>query len=131
MSDTMPVHGLAEFEREPRPGKQTAQLVPDQSRSGLRVGNLDDVAGGPVSNDILKCELKPIDSFDYTVTFTAAEMARLQSIFPDNVCDWSKRGVNHIGGSSWNVVWASFALHERGTVASRRRGRSLGFQTVG
>jgi hypothetical protein len=55
------------------------------------------VAGGPLSADILKCQLKPIDPADYAVSFTAAEMAQLQAIFPDGVCDWSKRGVNHVG----------------------------------
>jgi Tannase-like family of unknown function (DUF6351) len=55
------------------------------------------VAGGPLSADILKCQLKPIDPGDYSVTFTAAEMAQLRAIFPDGVCDWSKPGVNHVG----------------------------------
>jgi len=55
------------------------------------------VAGGPLSADILKCQLKPIDPSDYAVTFTPAEMAQLQAIFPDGVCDWSKRGVHHVG----------------------------------
>ena len=52
------------------------------------------VAGGPVSLSILKCQLKPVTASDYTVAFTAAEMARLQAIFPIGVCDWSKPGVN-------------------------------------
>jgi hypothetical protein len=62
------------------------------------------VAGGPLSANILKCELKPIDTRDYKVTFSAAEMQRLQSIFPNGVCDWSKRGVERRGV----VTWASF-----------------------
>jgi Tannase-like family of unknown function (DUF6351) len=32
------------------------------------------------------------------------ELMRLHSIFPDGVCDWSKRGVNQTGV----VPWASF-----------------------
>jgi len=54
------------------------------------------VAGGPLAANILKCQLKPIDAADYTVSFTPAEMQRLQGIFPDGVCDWSRRGVNHV-----------------------------------
>jgi hypothetical protein len=27
------------------------------------------------------------------VTFTSAQLARLQTAFPDGVCDWRKRGV--------------------------------------
>lgn len=51
------------------------------------------VAGGPLANNIVKCELKPINWADYGVTFTAEEQARLQEIFADGVCDWSKPGV--------------------------------------
>ena len=52
------------------------------------------VAGGPVSLSNLKCQLKPVTPADYSVTFTAAELARLQRIFPNGVCDWSKPGVH-------------------------------------
>jgi hypothetical protein len=62
------------------------------------------VAGGPLAANIFKCQLKPIDPADYTVTFTAAELARLNRIFPNGVCDWSKRGVNQTGV----VPYASF-----------------------
>jgi hypothetical protein len=50
-------------------------------------------AGGTLASDVLKCQLKPIDSRDYAVGFNAAQKARLLAIFPDGVCDWSKRGV--------------------------------------
>ena len=62
------------------------------------------VAGGPITADRYKCQLKPISSADYTVTFTPAEIARLNSIFPTGVCDWSKPGVNQTGV----VTWPSF-----------------------
>jgi len=62
------------------------------------------VAGGPLQANILKCKLKPIELGDYTVSFTESELARLRSIFPNGVCDWSKRGVNQTGV----VPWASF-----------------------
>lgn len=52
------------------------------------------VAGGPVSDDVLKCQLKPIDDADYApVVFTGPEKARLQAIFPQGVCDFAKPGV--------------------------------------
>lgn len=51
------------------------------------------VAGAPLSNDIVKCELKPIDWSDYNVAFTTDERTRLQAIFPQGVCDWSKPDV--------------------------------------
>ena len=58
-------------------------------------------AGGPLAADILKCELKPPTPSDYTVTFTAAEWARFQLIFPGGVCDWSNKGVNHVSVLPW------------------------------
>ena len=51
-------------------------------------------AGAPVSGDILKCQLKPATTTDYTVSFTPAQLVRLNLIFPQGVCDWSKPGVN-------------------------------------
>lgn len=52
------------------------------------------VAGGPRSEDILKCQLKPLSQADYPAsTFTAAQWTRLQAVFPGGVCDWSKPGV--------------------------------------
>ena len=52
------------------------------------------VAGGPLTNDILKCQLKPVTMSDYTVAFTSAQVAQLNTIFATGVCDWSKPGVN-------------------------------------
>jgi hypothetical protein len=51
------------------------------------------VAGGPASNDILKCQLSPVDFSKYNVTFTEAEKTRLRTIFPNGVCDWTKQGI--------------------------------------
>ena len=52
------------------------------------------VAGGPLTENILKCRLKPLDPAEYApATVTAAQLARLRAVFPDGVCDWSKPGV--------------------------------------
>src|SRR5438034_3036583 len=52
------------------------------------------VAGGPLAENILKCELKPLNSVDYApLVFSSAQSARLQATFPDGVCDWSEKGV--------------------------------------
>ena len=52
------------------------------------------VAGASVAqSNILKCQLKPIDAADYKVTLSREEKARLEKIFPEGVCDWSKPGV--------------------------------------
>ncbi|MEW9555291.1 DUF6351 family protein [Nonomuraea sp. NPDC050783] len=50
-------------------------------------------AGAPLADDVVKCRLKPVDLTDYDVEFTAAEVTRLRSVFPDGVCDWSATGV--------------------------------------
>lgn len=59
------------------------------------------VSGGPVTEDVFKCQLKALDftSADYNgVTFTTAQQNRLRAVFPDGVCDWTKPGV---GQSAW------------------------------
>ena len=54
------------------------------------------VAGGPISGDVFKCELQSVDEAIARgvygdVTFTPDELARLRQIFPDGVCDYSRR----------------------------------------
>ena len=63
------------------------------------------VAGDPLTEDILKCQLKPLNFSDYPVTFTAAEQAQLQAAFPDGVCDYSSPGV---GQQPPLGTWLSF-----------------------
>lgn len=51
------------------------------------------VAGEPLSNDVLKCQLRSVKLSDYAVPFTSAQAAQLKQIFPKGVCDFSKPGV--------------------------------------
>jgi len=52
------------------------------------------VAGGPLAENILKCQLMPLSPVDYApINFEAAQWTRLQAAFPDGVCDWEKPGV--------------------------------------
>jgi hypothetical protein len=52
------------------------------------------VAGGPLAENILKCQLKPLNPADYApATLSSAQLTRLQATFPDGVCDWTKPGV--------------------------------------
>jgi len=67
------------------PGKCN-QLYPSHSTPRL-------TAGAPLTDDIMKCQLKPIDAKDYTVKFSDAELQQLRQIFPGGVCDYSKPGV--------------------------------------
>ncbi len=61
-------------------------------------------AGGPLASNNLKCQLKPVDLADYKLSFSAADLSRLRTIFPSGVCDFSKAGANF----AKVVPWASF-----------------------
>ena len=69
------------------------------------------VAGAPITNDVIKCQLKPIAASDYTVAMSTDDLARLKKIFPSGVCDWNKPGVEQqaLGGT-----WQTFNV-DRGT----------------
>jgi hypothetical protein len=66
-----------------------AQLFPYHSHPRL-------VAGAPESEDIIKCALKPVDAADYTADLSADQIATLNEVFPEGVCDWSKPGVGQV-----------------------------------
>ena len=69
------------------------------------------VAGAPITNDVIKCQLKPITASDYKVAISSDDMARLKRIFSSGVCDWSKPGVEQqpLAGT-----WQTFNV-DRGT----------------
>lgn len=57
-------------------------------------GSPRQVAGGPLAENILKCQLKPIDRADYNPqVLTDDQFNRLKAVFPDGVCDFTKPGV--------------------------------------
>jgi hypothetical protein len=58
-------------------------------------------AGGPLADDTLECQLKPMRKSDYAVTFTNAQWSALQAAFPHGVCDYSKPGVDQHGATPW------------------------------
>lgn len=59
------------------------------------------VAGGPLSSDIRKCQLKPLDKADYKVAFTGMEWTQLEAAFPDGVCDWTRPAVGYQPSIPW------------------------------
>ena len=63
-------------------------------------------AGGPTTDDVFKCQLKPIAAADYKTAPTAAQMTALQAAFPQGVCDYSKPGVGQTGKM---ITWAIFS----------------------
>ena len=63
------------------------------------------VAGGPIAADVIKCQLKPVASGDYARAFTPDQQRRLETVFPQGVCDWSRPGVEQQG---LRGTWQSF-----------------------
>lgn len=63
------------------------------------------VAGGPLAENVLKCQLQPLKRSDYTTSFSDAQWARLSKVFAGGVCDWSKSGV----GMQHSTPWRTFA----------------------
>lgn len=53
------------------------------------------MAGAPVANDVMKCQLKPVDFSVYKVKFSKAQQAKMKKVFPGGVCDWSKPSVGY------------------------------------
>ncbi|MBV8195317.1 MAG: hypothetical protein JOY80_07295 [Candidatus Dormibacteraeota bacterium] len=61
-------------------------------------------AGEPFTDDVMKCELKPLDMSEFPgITFTTAEWTALQQTFPTGVCDWSKSGVDQKPTTPWQT----------------------------
>jgi hypothetical protein len=58
-------------------------------------------ADEPKTDDVLKCQLKPLNPADYPVTFTPAQWQELQQAFPDGVCDYGRPGVNQQPTVPW------------------------------
>jgi len=72
----------------------TDMAICDADARLVKHGSPRQVTGSPLTENILKCQLKPLVFSDYTgITFTAGQQARLQAVFPAGVCNWSKPGV--------------------------------------
>ncbi len=90
----------AVFERDrlfDNTGSRCNALYPPHA--GLRL-----VAGGPLANDVLQCNLKPLDPDDYAMELSDGQWQRLETIFPDGVCDWEQAGQHQ----QVNDTWLSF-----------------------
>jgi hypothetical protein len=79
--------------------------------------NVRHEAGGPLAANILKCQLRPVEAREYPASISQAELARLKTIFPDGVCDWSKPGVSQVPVTTW----ASFGPSPRNLIAAATR----------
>ena len=62
------------------------------------------VAGESIATDQEKCQLTPLrESGYYPITFSAQEWSELEQIFPNGVCDWSKRGIDQRPTIPWQT----------------------------
>jgi len=82
---------------------QTFSAVPDGECNRLfpSYGFARLVAGGPLHANTLKCQLKPVEADDYALPLTPADLQRLEGVFPDGVCDWSKPGAYQVPVAPW------------------------------
>jgi len=72
-------------------------------------GSPRQVAGGPLAENVMKCQLKPLAFIDPDydgIVFTTDQKARLAAVFPDGVCDWSKPGVGQVAADGWTTFAA-------------------------
>jgi hypothetical protein len=80
-------------------GRELASEVCDQTVSAYGTPRL--AADEPMTDDVMKCQLKPMRRDDYPVAFDDTQWQRLQQAFPGGVCDYSKPGVSQRGAVAW------------------------------
>ena len=71
------------------------------------------VAGGPLTEDVLKCQLKPLDASDYSRSLTDAEWEALRATFSGGVCDWTQPSVGEVPQAG---TWLSYTGDSNFTV---------------
>jgi hypothetical protein len=62
------------------------------------------VAGMPLSDDVIKCQRRPVARSDYPGGVTDAQLAEVRAIFPTGVCDYMKPAAEDVEHS---MLWAS------------------------
>ena len=90
-------------------GKDHENKVTDQARCDADpvlkyYSSPRQVAGGPLAEDILKCQLKPLKRSDYPQSFSDSQWTRMQKTFASGICDWSQRGI----GMRDSIPWQTF-----------------------
>ena len=59
-------------------------------------------AGEPETDDVLKCQLQPLDRASYLpIVFTDAQWAEMEQAFPTGVCDYAKPAVDQGPTTPW------------------------------
>ena len=69
-------------------------LYPPQLNSRLS-------AGEPLTQDFMKCQLKPVSQAGYTRPLSNAQLQTLRAVFPGGVCDYSEDAVGQRKARAW------------------------------
>ena len=69
-------------------------------------------ADEPMTEDVIKCHLRPVSPADYPASTTPAQLAQIRATFPSGVCDWSQQSV---GASPRSQTWLSWGAGQPGT----------------
>jgi hypothetical protein len=62
------------------------------------------VAGMPITDDVVKCQLKPVSAADYADALTETQLNELREIFPAGVCDYTLPAAEDVARS---LLWVS------------------------
>jgi hypothetical protein len=63
------------------------------------------IAGGPLTEDDIKCQLRPLRRSDYPASLSDTQFKELQQIFPNGVCDYT---LHSVGWTKHSATWLSF-----------------------
>ena len=85
------------------PGLELVRGVCEQPDLQTHYGTPRTVAGGPVTNDNTKCELRPLRREEYPVAFSDEQWAQLEQAFPTGVCDYARPAVGQQGAIPWQT----------------------------
>lgn len=61
-------------------------------------------AGMPMTDDVIRCQLKPVDPADYDPPLNEEQLAQLREVFAEGVCDYDKPAAEDVAKS---MIWAS------------------------
>jgi hypothetical protein len=101
---------LRRIEADTAPGTEVQRIARNKPRRaaedrGSYVGTKPRIAAGAtLRDDVLKCQLKPVDRDDYAAmpaAFTAAQWLRLIATFSNGVCDYERPGVAQTVTAPW------------------------------
>ncbi|GAA1914297.1 DUF6351 family protein [Nocardioides marmoribigeumensis] len=111
-----------------------AEPVCRQDALQLHLSTPREQAGDDVANDRVACRLKPLtkDLFSFLlVPLSDVDLARLQKVFPDGVCDYSRPGIGQGPAETWLTYGTPTTPTYGGTnLPARPAGSATGWQSA-